>query len=158
MFQNIDKDIQYINGIQKMKTYYIVLFSNLEMKVCTEIKLSFISQVSKMMKFIFLNATHTVSIYNRNTLTHIESHCIILLGAILLILLPCVILSLINCSSSFSCRLLHLVLRFQKNSNVDLFRIINEDEHLSFVVSIKNVNHVKANYATIFGKLSDSVV
>ena len=101
MFQNIDKDIQYINGIQKMKTYYIVLFSNLEMKVCTEIKLSFISQVLKMMKFIFLNATHTVSIYNRNTLTHIESHCIILLGAILLILLPCVILSLINCSSSF---------------------------------------------------------
>ena len=25
-----------------------------------------------MMKFIFPNATHTVSIYNRNTLTHIE--------------------------------------------------------------------------------------
>ena len=102
MFQNIDKDIQYINGIQKMKTYYIVLFSNLEMKVCTEIKLSFISQVLRMMKFIFLNATHTVSklfIIVIHSLT--LNTCIILLGAILLILLPCVILSLINCSSSF---------------------------------------------------------
>ena len=82
--------------------YYIVLLLNSEMKSCTKIKLSFISQIFQMMKFIFLNATHTVSklfIIVIHSLT--LNTCIILLGAILLILLPCVLLSLINCSSSF---------------------------------------------------------
>ena len=101
MFQNIDKDRQYIKWITKNENilYCFVVEFRDESMYWDKNFIHIPNLVDD--KIIFLNATHTVSIYNRNTLTHIESHCIILLGAILLILLPCVILSLINCSSSF---------------------------------------------------------
>ena len=102
MFQNIDKDRQYIKWNTKNENIlccFVVEFRD-ESMYWDKNFIHIPNLVDD--KIIFLNATHMVSklfIIVIHSLT--LNTCIILLGAILLILLPCVILSLINCSSSF---------------------------------------------------------
>ncbi len=76
-----------------------------------------------MMKFIFLNATHTVSIYNRNTLTHIEylyhftwRHSLDPTSLRYSIADKLLV--------KFSCRLLHLLLRFQRKAQGKAWAVV----------------------------------
>jgi len=128
MFQNIDKDRQYIKWNTKNENilYCFVVEFRDESMYWDKNFIHIPNLVDD--KIIFLNATHMVSIYNRNTLTHIKylyhftwRHSLdptslrYSLADKLLV--------------KFSCRLLHLLLRFQKNSNVDLFLLWMKSKH-----------------------------